>query len=386
MKEMIETISLAIAVIFPFMWAVTYIFTGDYKKVPKVYLFILMILASFTYVMTFLKFKDFLQIYGALFPFQAFSVLCLFPLFYLYVKSLTSESALEINGILPHFIFPVAILITYLIFQKALISEGSEERFISMMLDKKVFNEPYFSTAKIIYDVGKVVMVIGALFYSTSIIFQMRAYFKRMKDMFSQNDNNELGWIKVFGVMFVLMLIFYVVIHLMHNKEVASNQVLVSVSFSMFGIFFWYLGLNGFRQRPVYHTSVVDENAEYNEDVKISREQLVSYIETIKPYRNPEISVFDFCYHFHTNRTYLAEAIKRNFNLNFRGLINYYRVQEAKVLIEKSIALRKNPELDEIAQKSGFSSYSTFFRVFKAELGITPSEYVANKSETINLQ
>jgi AraC-like DNA-binding protein len=385
MKEMIETISLAIAIIFPFTWAVTYVFTGDYKKVPKVYLFILMILASFTYVMTFLKFRDFLEIYGALFPFQAFSVLCLFPLFYLYVKSLTTEKSLTLMNIWPHFVFPVTMLITYLIYQKALISPGSEERFISMMLDKQSFNEPYFLTAKLTYDIGKVVMVVSALFYSTSIVLQMRSYFKKMKDMFSQNDNNELGWIKVFGLMFILMLIFYVIIHLMHNTEVESNQILVSVSFTMFGVFFWYLGLNGFRQRPVYKTIVSEEVVEYDENAKISRDQLVSYIEKFKPYRNPDISVFDFCYHFHTNRTYLADAIKRNFNLNFRGLINYYRVPEAKGLIEKSINLNKSPELDEIAQQAGFSSYSTFFRVFKTELGVTPSEYVANKTETHNL-
>lgn len=385
MKEMIETISLAIAVIFPFTWATTYVFTGDYKKVPKVYLFILLIMASFTYVMTFLKFRDFLDIYGSLFPFQAFSVLCLFPLFYLYVKSLTSEKRLSITSIWPHFVFPVTMLITYLIYQKALISYGSEERFILMMLDKQTFDEPYFYSAKLIYDVGKVVMVVGALFYSVSVFIQMRNYYRKMKDMFSQNDNNELGWIKVFGLMFILMLIFYVIIHLMHNTDVEGNQTLVSVSFTMFGVFFWYLGLNGFRQRPVYKPIISDEVVEYDEDARISRDQLVSYIEKFKPYRNPEISVFDFCYHFHTNRTYLAEAIKRNFNLNFRGLINYYRVQDAKGLIEKSINQNKNPELDEIAQQAGFSSYSTFFRVFKAELGVTPSEYVANKTETHNL-
>jgi AraC-like DNA-binding protein len=60
-------------------------------------------------------------------------------------------------------------------------------------------------------------------------------------------------------------------------------------------------------------------------------------------------------------------------------------VQDAKGLIEKSINQNKNPELDEIAQQAGFSSYSTFFRVFKTELGVTPSEYVANKTETRNL-
>lgn len=385
MKEMIETISLAIAVVFPFTWAVTYVFTGDYKKVPKVYLFVLMILASFTYVMTFFKFRDFLEIYGTLFPFQAFSVLCLFPLFFLYVKSITSERKLSFDVIWPHFVFPVAILITYLIYQKALILPDSEQRFILMMLDKQVYDEPYFSSAKLVYNVGKVVMVVGALFYSVSIFFQMRTYYRRMKDIFSQNDNNELMWIRVFGIMFILMLTFYIIIHLMHNTDVEGNHVLVSVSFSMFGVFFWYLGLNGFRQRPIYRNSIADEVVEYDDDTRLSREQLVSYIEKIKPYRNPDISVFDFCYHFHTNRTYLAEAIKRNFNLNFRGLINYYRVQEAKALIEKCINQNKTPELDDIAQQSGFSSYSTFFRVFKTELGVTPSEYVANKTETHNL-
>jgi YesN/AraC family two-component response regulator len=177
------------------------------------------------------------------------------------------------------------------------------------------------------------------------------------------------------------MFAFFVIIHTLSNSTVANNDILITISFLTFAIFSWYLGLNGFRQKEIYHLQT-EKLVEFEEqETKITKEQLTEYLNKTKPYKNPEITAFDFCYHFHTNRTYLSESIRKSFNLNFRGLINLYRVNEAKDLIDKAAKNNYSIELEDIAEKSGFSSYSTFFRVFRAETGITPSDYLKSKSE-----
>jgi len=71
----------------------------------------------------------------------------------------------------------------------------------------------------------------------------------------------------------------------------------------------------------------------------------------------------------------LSESIRKNFNQNFRGLINIYRVKESQELMKVYKTEKGFIDLDNIARESGFSSYTTFFRVFKQETGISPSDY-----------
>ena len=56
---------------------------------------------------------------------------------------------------------------------------------------------------------------------------------------------------------------------------------------------------------------------------------------------------------------------------SFTSMITRYRVQYAQKL------LREHPDmiLDEVAEESGFSSRTTFFRNFKALTGMTPQEW-----------
>ena len=54
-------------------------------------------------------------------------------------------------------------------------------------------------------------------------------------------------------------------------------------------------------------------------------------------------------------------------------MINYYRVNEAKDLIESGAL--ETYTMETIASKSGFTSLSVFNRSFKKETGITPTYF-----------
>ncbi len=375
----IKIISLAIAFFSPLAWALTYLFDGFKGHKSRIYLFFLMLSASLTYFFTYTKFSGNLDIYSYLFFLQVVVSLCLFPLFFLYIKSLTSENKLELGEILPHFIFPFSMFLTYFIFQKFLMSREEEKLFMNVLLDIDDHQNILFITGKVIYDIGKVIYVIISILYFVYSVKYLRKHYKKVQDIYPDDDTKELKWFKTIGILVALLTLFFSIIHLMKNSKVASNELLVTVSYLVFAIFFWFLGLYGFRQADVFDYQEVIETETFEVSARISRDDIEEYIEKHKPYRNRHVSVFDFCYHFHTNRTYLSESIKTNFGTNFRGLINQYRIKEVIQRINDLIHKNTDINLEEIAIKSGFSSYNTFLRVFKSEMQITPSEYIEKK-------
>lgn len=372
----IKTISLIIAFIFPFVWGITFISVGLKKERSKIFLFLLMLSASFTYMMTFFKFENYIELYAILFPVQAGIVWVLFPLLFLYVKSLTSERQISLIKVLLNFIPFVFFLILYLVLQKAFVDSALEVNFVKHLLDKKVHIDEYFEIGKAIYDVAKICLVVSALVYVVAIAKIMRNHYLKVKETFSENESNELKWLRGLGYLFILMVVFFVSIHVLKNSKVEEYDWLIAVSYLQFGAFFWYLGLNGFRQKEVYNVVEVAQSEEFESESKVSKKEIEDYLLSTQSYKNQNISVFDMCYHFHTNRTYMSEAIRHNFDLNFRGLINRYRIIDACKVIDENLNKGVEFDLENVATSSGFSSYSTFFRVFRTEKGITPSEYI----------
>ena len=90
-----------------------------------------------------------------------------------------------------------------------------------------------------------------------------------------------------------------------------------------------------------------------------------------KPYCNPEFRLLDLRQVLPLNRTYLSQLINTEYGCNFYQFVTNYRIEEAKRL------MKEHPEmqLQEIAERSGFSSPTVFSRIFARETGMTPREW-----------
>jgi AraC-like DNA-binding protein len=380
MMNEIKTIALAIAFFSPLAWAITYLFDGLRKQKSRLWLFALMLAAAFTYMMTYAKFMGHLNFYAAMFPLQAGIVLTLFPLLYLYVDSLTTERKEWRYFRIWHFAFPFAMTIVFVFFQKFMMQSDTELYFVKYLLGIVENNDKLFFVGKAIYDIGKIVFVLSSCVYAVLIVITLKRHYHRIREFFANTEGNELNWFRTLAVFFFAVVVFYLIIHLLKNQEIEHLSMLISVSYFIFGAFFWFLGLNGFRQSEVFNLFDVTQTDNFVFDARISKDEIEMYLINSKPYRNANVSVFDFCYHFQTNRTYMSDAISKGFGLNFRGLINQYRIREAVDVLDNALENKLHFELEEIAANVGFSSYSTFLRVFKSELGSTPTEYVKDKT------
>lgn len=97
------------------------------------------------------------------------------------------------------------------------------------------------------------------------------------------------------------------------------------------------------------------------------------YIETQKPYLNPEYNLELMAKDLNITRQNLSQVINNEIGKNFYQLINELRVAEFKKYLD-------NPKMNHItflglSYEAGFNSRSSFYRVFKEITGETPTEY-----------
>lgn len=115
-----------------------------------------------------------------------------------------------------------------------------------------------------------------------------------------------------------------------------------------------------------------DTTGEQSEKVR----KLEQWMETEKPYLDPNFKLIDLMRALPMNRSYLSEFINTTYGCTFYQFVTRYRIEEAKRI------MRENSELKmaDVAARSGFSSQSAFFRIFIRETGQTPREWCKNFS------
>ncbi len=77
------------------------------------------------------------------------------------------------------------------------------------------------------------------------------------------------------------------------------------------------------------------------------------------------------------NKSYLSQVVNQEFGCGFTDFINDYRIRKAKELLEDP--QNSQIKLLGIAMDSGFNNTTSFTRVFKKYMGVTPSEYRKSK-------
>jgi AraC-like DNA-binding protein len=101
------------------------------------------------------------------------------------------------------------------------------------------------------------------------------------------------------------------------------------------------------------------------------KRKIIEQLDKGRLYQKSGLKLQDLCEVTGERAHYVSQVINQDLNMSFFDLVNRYRIDEAKH------KLRSNAESSilEIALEVGFSSKSTFNKVFKALEKKTPSEY-----------
>ena len=91
-----------------------------------------------------------------------------------------------------------------------------------------------------------------------------------------------------------------------------------------------------------------------------------------KLYLNENITREDMARRLHVDKAILIQSFRKFLNdCTMPSLLNRYRVQQAIALMKS----QPNYTVQAIAEDSGFSNVRKFYRIFKDEMGMTPTEY-----------
>lgn len=110
-----------------------------------------------------------------------------------------------------------------------------------------------------------------------------------------------------------------------------------------------------------------------NEKIDTLYTKLCSLMDNERLYAEAQLTREKVAERLCTNRTYLTTVIKEKTGMSFLQFINTYRINDAiRILSDKE---KMDYPLKQIWYDLGFSSASTFFKLFQQTVGITPSAY-----------
>lgn len=95
-------------------------------------------------------------------------------------------------------------------------------------------------------------------------------------------------------------------------------------------------------------------------------DEIISYIQSNY---NEKITLENTAHKFHISQSYLGMLFRDNIKVSFYNYVQQIRLSKAKTMIESGVALNL------ISSQVGFLDYSSFYRAFKKEYNISPSEY-----------
>ena len=112
--------------------------------------------------------------------------------------------------------------------------------------------------------------------------------------------------------------------------------------------------------------------------------QLVQLMASEKPFLDPDLKYSDLAMKMGISTRYLTEILNREIGQSFHDFVNNFRVKEvqARMLDQEN----SDYTLLAIAMDAGFSSKSSFNRIFKKHTGLTPSQFLADRKSLQNMQ
>lgn len=236
-------------------------------------------------------------------------------------------------------------------------------------------------------DVFLRLMVLAlTVFYMVLPIYLVIKYADEYTAYLSENvsdpENYDLEWLK--RTMIVLSILYVLYLLLLFTDRtilyVIDKAVILVVWFYFFykALFLKNIRLeHSFRNGWNLPTNEDEDGEEDDDDeqrgalFKRYAEEVNIWFEKEKPYLNDDLRLTDLQRVFPISRSYLSQLFNKELGMSFSDYVNQFRVEESKRLMDAEPLAN----IQDIAERSGFHSISTFRRAFTKYTGIVPSEY-----------
>ncbi|MFA7115699.1 MAG: helix-turn-helix domain-containing protein [Bacteroidales bacterium] len=373
-------------------WSVILYFKKNKDKSALILLNIMLIISVLLLTNIFFTYKDeqFIIITDSLYRLLH---LILIPAAYLYLYSITSEKIIKkvyILNFFPGLIIGIIFLIIYVIMPNEeclwFIHNELYQNAILIPTDFK-----YVDTLIMLEGISKIIYPIQLILAMGFGLKHIRQFNNQIKAFYSDSENKLIRNVYKFTLIFIIAFIYLIVCDFKGREyylEIPYNYIFnLLITFVVF--YFGYVG-SGKVFRGIDMKNEFKINDENKEDEKIleyqpptvqellvdesnvlTAQMIIKIIEKGELYKNPSLKVSDMAFALNTNRTYIYYAIKNSLHTNFSDLINDYRIKNSQKLMSEFDCV-SDLYIPDIMESSGFSSESSFYRIFKKKTGQTP--------------
>lgn len=216
-----------------------------------------------------------------------------------------------------------------------------------------------------------------------------------LKENYSDLTWLRSAWIKKFiGISFIVCILITIVIYLMFSWYPFNQDI--RFGFIAFAVFIYWISYSAWSQPQLFVTTqgLKQETKEIsiatpmtlykaakkysNSGLSVLEEQRIlmnldELVDRQRLFLEPDLTIDKLAEKIGCSKHHLSQVLNTGLQKSFYDYINYYRVEEAKILLVDEE--KANHKIASIAYDSGFNSLSTFNEVFKKITGITPSLY-----------
>lgn len=285
------------------------------------------------------------------------------PLLYLYFKRITQQykfKKIDLLHFLPTLIFIVYLIPGYLM---------SADQKLEVILGRAEIGRS-FSDKTII--VLKLSSLLGYGYF-------IRRLYQQSKNNLNLKKENK-NWQKNIFVIHML----YVVCYLLYGIQLGNNITsgfLFHMQVAFMASMVMYIGYSANVQPAVFNGSFTLKKLfpKYKKSGLTKslsselKESLIDLFDNDKIYKESNICLDTLSAKLNTTRHNTSQVINEHFQMSFHELINSYRIQEAKEILNKD--RRKNLNIIDVAYEVGYNNKVTFNKAFKKDTRLTPSQY-----------
>jgi len=322
---------------------------------------------------------DFYTKYVHLYAVLDVFALMFFPLMFLYLRNYLYRDIKNPGRQFFHFLPAILYLLVLMPF---FLQSGDAKL--------KMFEEGFPLWYRIAQSVFNIIIILQGIFYSIFCLREIHRFQYFRKKHLSQFQLATLRWLRMFVLINVVLWMF-------GTTGAILDLLGIRLFIDLFKIF--YAGLSLFTIILAIFTIKRPELFSESEDIinlvrhnktsgpKTSSDQnkedfevLSQFIEREKPYLKNDLKMQDLVESTGITYKRISEVFNKNFNKTFYEVMNEYRLEEAKVLINKGF--HRDYTISHLAEKAGFNSKTTFNRIFKKYTNQTPSDYIQNLEES----
>lgn len=290
------------------------------------------------------------------------------PLLYFYFKRITQEYRFKKRDFL-HLI-PTVLFLIYIIPIYSLSADAK----LDLMLQRtnKILNASNSNLVAIIVTLKLTSLIIYG--------YYIRKLYLKSKRGVELSKENRIWQKNIYSIHFLYILsyaIYGVLIstHLSsgimyHSQVILMASMVLYVGYSANVQPNVFSGVYSYGNRLVFKYEKSGLTESLSEELK---ESLINLFDQERIYLENDISLDILSKKLNTTRHNTSQVINEHFNMSFHELINRYRIQDAKKILDNDY--NKNLNIIDIAYEVGYNNKVTFNKAFKKDTLLTPSEY-----------